>query len=98
MALNLFTLRRCTDDPPMVLRQLLRSGISALLMGAVVLAFRFGLEYLLGPDASNLILTALPVLLGVAVYGFVAIKLKAITRADCLLLPKGEKIADLLHL
>ena len=55
-------------------------------------------EYLLGKDASNLILTALPVLLGVAVYGLVAIKLKAITRADCLLLPKGEKIANLLHL
>jgi hypothetical protein len=27
-----------------------------------------------------------------------AIALKAITREDCLLLPKGEKIARLLHL
>ena len=27
-----------------------------------------------------------------------AIGLKAITRADCMLLPKGEKIAKLLHL
>jgi hypothetical protein len=67
-------------------------------MGAVVLAFRLGLERLFGPDCSNLILTALPILVGVAVYAFTAIKLKAITRADCLLLPKGEKIADILHL
>ena len=27
-----------------------------------------------------------------------AVTLKAITREDCLLLPKGEKIAKLLHL
>ena len=35
---------------------------------------------------------------GVAVYVICVIKLKAITREDCLLLPKGEKIAKLLHL
>jgi stage V sporulation protein B len=98
MTLNLFTLHRCTDDPPAVLRQLVRPMIAALLMGAVVLAFRLAIEHLLGPDCSTLILTALPILVGVAVYAFAAIKLKAITRADCLLLPKGEKIADLLHL
>jgi hypothetical protein len=35
---------------------------------------------------------------GGLIYIIAAIKLKAITRDDCLLLPKGEKIADLLHL
>ena len=39
---------------------------------------------------------------GVAVAGIVylvsAVWLKSITREDCLLLPKGEKIAKLLHL
>ena len=33
-----------------------------------------------------------------AAYGVGAIGLKAITRADCMLLPKGEKIAKILHL
>jgi stage V sporulation protein B len=98
VTLNLLTLRRCTQKPPAIFRQLLRPILAAVLMGAVVLAFRLGLERLFGPDCSNLILTALPILVGVAVYAFTAIKLKAITRADCLLLPKGEKIADILHL
>ncbi|MBE6978413.1 MAG: polysaccharide biosynthesis protein [Ruminococcaceae bacterium] len=98
MVLNLITLRRCTEDSPALLRQLVKPIAASLLMGAMVLAARLGLERLLGPDCSNLILTALPILVGVAVYAFTAIKLKAITREDCLLLPKGEKIADLLHL
>ena len=114
MALNLITMRRCTQSPSAIMKQLIRPILAALLMGAVVLAFRFGLEYLftldrisliltdlehlLGRDCSNLILTALPVLLGVVVYVFTALRLKAITRDDCLLLPKGEKIADILHL
>ena len=98
MTLNLLTLRRCTEKPPAALRQLIRPALAAVLMGAVVLAFRLALEYMMGPDCSHLILTALPILVGVAVYAFAAIKLKAITRADCLLLPKGEKIADILHL
>ena len=41
---------------------------------------------------------AVPVMAGVAVYAFAAIKLKAITHEDCLLLPKGEKLAKLLKL
>ena len=47
---------------------------------------------------SRLVLCALPVVVGVAVYAPLIIKFRAITREDCLLLPKGDKIADLLHL
>ena len=47
---------------------------------------------------SRLILCGLPVAIGVAVYAVAAVLLKAITREDCLLLPKGAKIAKLLHL
>ena len=39
-----------------------------------------------------------PIAVGVVVYVIAVIKLKAITREDCLLLPKGEKIAKFLHL
>ena len=35
---------------------------------------------------------------GVVVYCFTAVRLQVITREDCLLLPKGEKIAKLLKL
>ena len=53
---------------------------------------------LLGADMSRLIACAVPIAVGVVVYVIAAVKLRAITREDCLLLPKGEKIANLLHL
>ena len=37
-------------------------------------------------------------MVGVVVYALAAVKLKVITREDCLLLPKGAKIAKLLKL
>ena len=66
------------------------------MMGAVVYGAYRGLTTL--GLTSRLFLCALPVGLGVCVYAFAAVKLKAITRADCLLLPKGAKIANLLKL
>ena len=64
-------------------------------MGVAVFAAWYGLQLF---TDSRLILCAAPICVGVAVYAIAAIKLKAITRDDCLLLPKGEKIAKLLHL
>ena len=43
-------------------------------------------------------IVGLPVAVGVVVYVIAAVLFKAITREDCLLLPKGAKIAKLLHL
>jgi stage V sporulation protein B len=65
-------------------------------MGACTYGAWYGLKAL--GITSNLILCALPILVGVVVYLVCAVTLKAITRDDCLLLPKGEKIAKLLHL
>ena len=95
VVLNILTLRRCTSQPPAVVRQALRPLLAALTMGAVVFAAYYGLH--LATD-SHLILCAGPIVVGVAVYAIAAIKLKAITHEDCLLLPKGEKIAKILHL
>ena len=95
MALNILTLRRCTQEPPAVLRQALRPLLAALCMGVVVFAAFYGLRLV---TSSHLILCGGPIAVGVAVYAIAAIKCKALTRDDCLLLPKGEKIADLLHL
>lgn len=47
---------------------------------------------------ARLILCAMPVLVGVVSYFFTAVKFKVITHEDCLLLPKGEKIAKILKL
>jgi len=47
---------------------------------------------------SRLILCGAPIAVGVMVYCLAAVKLKVVTRSDCLLLPKGEKIANLLKL
>jgi stage V sporulation protein B len=95
ITLNIFTLRRCTQEPPAVLRQALRPFLAALSMGLVVYAAYYGLHFI---TSSHLVLCGGSILVGVAVYAITAIKFKAITREDCLLLPKGEKIAKLLHL
>ena len=47
---------------------------------------------------SRLILCALPIAVGGVVYIGCVVVFKVIRREDCLLLPKGEKIAKLLHL
>ena len=57
-----------------------------------------GMGSITGSVLGTLLLCALPVVLGVCVYAFAAVKLKAITKADCLLLPKGEKIAKIMKL
>ena len=95
MALNLLTMRRCIQAPPAVLRHMLRSIASGAVMGLFVFAVYLGLQMV---TDSRLILCGGPIAVGVAVYAVCVIKFKAITRSDCLLLPKGEKIANLLRL
>ncbi len=91
--LNLFSLRKVLPEAPAVVRNVLKPVLAAVLMGIVV----FGVKYLLG-DVSNVIACGIPIMIGVCVYAVAAVKLRAITREDCLLLPKGEKIAKILHL
>jgi len=97
-ALNLFSMGRVLKDPPAVVRNLLKAVLSAVVMGVFVWGALWAVKAVLGSDASRILTCGIPIVVGVAVYGFTAIKLKAITREDCLLLPKGRKIADLLHL
>lgn len=98
--LNLLAMKRVIHEPPKMVRNMVRPALSAIIMAVAVLAVysplskMFSLESTLG----QLILCAAPILVGVLVYVVCVIKLKAITREDCLLLPKGEKIAKLLRL
>ena len=98
--LNLFSMNRCITEPPHMLRNMLRPLLSGLIMAAFVFAAYLGLGRIFSLDSSigKLMLVGGPILVGVVVYVACVIKLKAITREDCLLLPKGEKIAKLLHL
>ena len=49
-------------------------------------------------DNDFVVAPSVPVAVGVVFYVVTAVLFKAITREDCLLLPKGEKIAKILHL
>ena len=95
--LNLIGIRRVLKRPPAIFKNMLRGFLSAVIMGIFAFGVWYGLKNIVG-IGSNLILCALPILVGVAVYLVCAVTLRAITREDCLLLPKGEKIAKLLHL
>lgn len=97
-ALNLICMAKVVPQKSAIVRNLLRSLLPALLMGA----FAYGSWQLilgvLGQDCSRVIQVGGPMLVAVIVYVVSAAWLKSITREDCLLLPKGEKIAKLLHL
>ena len=94
--LNIFTVRRVLPDAPAIVKNMIRGALAAIIMGVFTFGAWYGLK-LLGMG-SRVILCGAPIAVGGLIYIIAAIKLKAITRDDCLLLPKGEKIADLLHL
>ena len=95
-ALNLVSMRTLLEHPPAILRNLLRPFLAAAIMGAFVYGTLTVLK-MAGID-SRLILCGAPIAVGVVAYVVAAVKIKVVTREDCLLLPKGEKIAKLLKL
>jgi stage V sporulation protein B len=94
--LNLLSMRRVISNPPALVKNLVRPFCAAAIMGVMV----YGALYLLRMlgITSRLILCGIPIMVGVAVYVVAVVVLKAITREDCMLLPKGAKIAKILHL
>ena len=94
--LNLYSIRVLIPKAPAIIRNIIRPFLAAALMGVFTWLCWAGLKHI-GID-SRLILCGAPIAVGVAVYAVAAVKLKVITREDCLLLPKGEKIAKLLKL
>ena len=94
--LNLYSIRTLLENPPSLVKHLLRPFFAAAIMGVFVFATLTVLKY--AGISSRLILCGGPIAVGVLVYVFAAVKIKVVTREDCLLLPKGEKIAKLLKL
>lgn len=99
-ALNLFAMAKAIPHPPRMVRNMCKPFVGALVMGAVVYAVYYGLSQLLPLTTTlgKLVCSAVPIAAGAAVYAVCVVKLKAITREDCMLLPKGERIAKFLHL
>ena len=95
-ALNIFSIRSLLENPPAIVKNLLRPFLAACIMGVFVMGAFLGLKTL--GITSRLILCGAPIAVGVVAYALAAVKIKVVTRADCLLLPKGEKIAKLLKL
>ncbi|MBQ6832147.1 MAG: polysaccharide biosynthesis protein [Oscillospiraceae bacterium] len=95
--LNLAVISRKVPQKPRLLRNLLRPFMPAALMGVAVYGVYFALTNFMH-ISSNLLLCAVPILTGVVVYVLLIPVFRVITKEDCLLLPKGEKLAKLLKL
>lgn len=95
MILNLVAMRRVLPEHPKLLPAMWKSALAAVVMGL----FAYGTYYLLGLYvASTAICCVAAIAVAVVVYFLLVIFLKAITYEDCLLLPKGEKIAKILKI
>ena len=94
--LNIYSIRTLLEHPPAILKNLIRTFLAALIMGIFVFAAFTGLKMM--GISSRLILCGAPIAVGVLAYAIAAVKIKVVTREDCLLLPKGQKIAKLLKL
>ena len=94
--LNLISIKKLLPQAPKLIPNLLRPFLAAAVMGVLTWLSWYGLKTI--GIGSRLILCGAPIMVGVVVYALAAVKLKVITREDCLLLPKGAKIAKLLKL
>jgi len=93
--LNIFAMKRVVKDSPKVGKNMLKPLLAAVIMGLAT----YGVKLLLsGLTNSRLILCAAPIAVAVVVYLALVVVLKVVTYDDCMLLPKGEKIAKLLKI
>lgn len=93
--LNIFAMKRVIRTAPKVGKNMLRPLLAAAVMGLAT----YGVKTLLGSITdSPLVLCAVPIVAAVVVYLILVVLLQAITYDDCMLLPKGKKIAKLLRI
>ncbi len=96
--LNLVCMAKVIPQKSAIVRNLLRPLLPSLLMGAVAYGSWRLIVQVLGENCSRIIQCGGPIALAGITYLVCVVWLKSITKEDCLLLPKGEKIAKLLHL
>ena len=94
MVLNLIIIAKNIKPAPNVIRMFLRPMIATLIMAAGTWAANGLLTRFVGGRVA--VLGAIVV--AVALYFVLILLLKAVSREDLAMLPKGEKIADILHI
>ena len=92
--LNLIALHRMLPEIPSVVRMGIRPLLASVIMGAV----SYPVYLLLTRFMSEKFAVIPVILLAILVYLVAAVFTKAITREEIVQLPKGEKLADKLHL
>ncbi len=92
--LNLFAMRRLGYGAH-IGRTMVKPMLASVLMGAVAWLAR---RVLAGMGLGNLLVVAGSILAAGVVYVILVLVLRVITREDCSLLPKGDKIAALLKI
>jgi len=93
-ALDILCLNRTIKDPPNVLKLMARPALACLFMGMAAYSVDGLLSEVMSPKLSCII----GIMAAVVVYVILVLALKIITYEDCLLLPKGEKIAKILRI
>lgn len=99
-AMNYLFMCKSLDKAPKLDRVLLRPVLATLIMAAVAYGVYLLASGVVAPTGRLSIALDLCVAIvaAVAAYAFFAIKLRAITAEDMTLIPKGDKIAKLLHM
>ena len=93
--LNIFSMRKVIRNAPSITKNLARPALASVIMGAA--AFLCS-KLASAVTSSRVIGCGLPILVAVAVYAVLVVVLKLVTYDDCMLLPKGEKIAKFLRI
>lgn len=93
--LDLIAMRKTVTTRPVIFRNIIRPGLAALLMGgATVLSYRVLARLV----SSNTVACLGALVIAVIAYAILVLALQCITYEDCMLFPKGEKIAKILHI
>lgn len=93
--LNLIAMRRVLKEPPKLLQCTWKSAVAAIVMGIATFAVYRGLSVLV---SSTIVCCLGAIIVAVVVYVLLVVMLKVLTYDDCMLLPKGEKIAKILRI
>ena len=99
--INLFHIRRLTGSLPPIGKTVCRPLAATIGMGAAIFIVQRVLNGALNAAPGTMpdkLITLACIGVAVAVYAVLLLALGAVERDDVLLLPKGEKIADILHL
>lgn len=93
--LDLVAIRLLLQEPPRLLVNVIKPALAALLMGVAAFALN---RLCLAGRLPLLLRTCCSILGAGAVYLVLVVRMKIITREDCDLLPKGDRIAKLLRI